>query len=130
MPRNTARPLSPHLMHWRWGPHMFASIGHRVTGSGLATVGALSLVWWLVSLASGEEAYATFLSVARSPIGWVLAIGLTWAVFMHMAGGVRHWIMDVGAGYDLPSNKRMVFYTAGAGVLLTALYWAYIVVAK
>lgn len=109
---------------------MFASIGHRISGSGLATVGALSLVWWLVALASGGEAYDTFLSVARSPIGWVVAIGLTWLVFQHMAGGVRHWIMDIGAGYDLPSNKRMVFYTLGAGIGLTALYWAYIVAAK
>ncbi|MAO97041.1 MAG: succinate dehydrogenase, cytochrome b556 subunit, partial [Citromicrobium sp.] len=25
------RPLSPHLQIWKWGPHMFTSILHRVT---------------------------------------------------------------------------------------------------
>ncbi len=38
------RPLSPHLtdgfrLHWRWGPAMFVSILHRVTGNGLAVAG-------------------------------------------------------------------------------------------
>ena len=52
---NRTRPLSPHLTIWRWGPHMAVSILHRATGSGMATVGAILLVWWLVALASGEE---------------------------------------------------------------------------
>jgi len=117
-------------MHWRWGPHMFASIGHRVTGSALATAGALGLVWWLVALATSDEAYDTFLWVARSPIGYIVAIGLTYVFFQHMAGGIRHWIMDLGAGMDLRSNKRMVFYAAGAAVVLTALYWAYNLLVK
>lgn len=109
---------------------MFASIGHRATGSALATVGALGLTWWLAALASGPDAYDTFLAVARSPIGWIVAIGMTWVFFQHMAGGIRHWIMDMGAGFDLPSNKRMVFYTAGAAILLTALYWAFALLGK
>lgn len=109
---------------------MFASIGHRVTGSALATAGALGLVWWLVALATGDEAYDTFLSVARSPFGYVVAIGLTYVFFQHMTGGIRHWIMDIGAGFDLPSNKRMVFYMAGAAIVLTVLYWATILLVK
>ena len=42
MARTTSRPLSPHLTIWKWGPHMAVSIMHRVTGNGLATVGALA----------------------------------------------------------------------------------------
>ena len=53
MHRNPARPLSPHLSIWRWGPHMAVSILHRVTGAGLAMVGLALLVWWLVAAASG-----------------------------------------------------------------------------
>ena len=48
-----SRPLSPHLGIWRWGPHMAISILHRITGDGLAIVGAMALVWWLVAAASG-----------------------------------------------------------------------------
>ena len=32
MARNAARPLSPHLTIWKWGPHMLVSILHRATG--------------------------------------------------------------------------------------------------
>ena len=39
------RPLSPHLSIWKWGPHMLVSILHRVTGSGMATVGLAVLLW-------------------------------------------------------------------------------------
>ena len=52
MARTTSRPLSPHLTIWKWGPHMAVSIMHRVTGNGLATVGALGLVWWLMAAAT------------------------------------------------------------------------------
>jgi succinate dehydrogenase / fumarate reductase cytochrome b subunit len=55
MHRNPARPMSPHLTVWKWGPHMLVSILHRVTGAGLAVVGCAILAWWLVALASGAE---------------------------------------------------------------------------
>ena len=57
MHRNPTRPLSPHLTVWRWGPHMLVSILHRVTGVGLATIGAAALVWWLLAIAGGKESY-------------------------------------------------------------------------
>ena len=77
MHRNASRPLSPHLTIWCWGPHMLVSILHRVTGTGLATVGAIAFVWWLAAAASGPEAYATFVDHADNWYGVVLGIGLT-----------------------------------------------------
>ena len=71
MARASNRPLSPHLSIWRWGPAMFISILHRVTGSGLATVGLGVLLWWLGALASGPEAYATFEAQATSWYGFI-----------------------------------------------------------
>ena len=47
---------------------MAVSIMHRVTGNGLATVGAMGLVWWLMAAAIGPDAYATFVACATSPI--------------------------------------------------------------
>lgn len=99
------RPLSPHLSIWRWGPHMAISILHRITGSGLATIGMMGVVWWLVAAASGPEAYATFLSVASSWFGYVIMIGLTWAFFQHLLSGLRHFVLDIGAGYELQTNR-------------------------
>ncbi|MDB5719908.1 MAG: sdhC [Alphaproteobacteria bacterium] len=123
MHRNPSRPLSPHLSIWRWGPHMLVSILHRVTGSGLSTVGALALVWWLVAAASGPEAYDVFLSWAKTWIGLIVAIGLSWAFFQHMLSGLRHLVMDIGAGFEIRTNKFWAWMTIVGSVTLTALLW-------
>jgi succinate dehydrogenase cytochrome b subunit len=126
MHRNASRPLSPHLTIWRWGPHMLVSILHRVTGSGLAIVGALALVWWLAAAASGEEAYAVFTAWATSWIGIVIAVGLTWALFQHTLSGLRHFVMDIGAGFELRQNKFWALMTLAGSITLTALFWLYV----
>ena len=126
MHRNPSRPLSPHLTIWKWGPHMLVSILHRVTGSGLSTVGAIVLVWWLIAAATGEEAYQDFIGHARSWYGIVILIGLSWALFQHTASGLRHFVMDMGAGYELATNKFWANVTVIAAATLTVLFWLYI----
>ena len=121
MHRNPSRPLSPHLTIWRWGPHMLVSILHRVTGGGLSTVGAIALVWWLVAAASGPEAYETFTSWATSWIGVVIAVGLSWALFQHTLSGLRHLVMDIGAGFEIRQNKFWAMATIVGSALLTGL---------
>ena len=123
----SSRPLSPHLTIWRWGPHMLVSILHRITGAGLAIVGGLALLWWLWAAADGRESYEYFTSWATHWTGVVVGIGLTWAFFQHAASGLRHLVMDVGAGFELNTNKRWATIVAIVPVLLTALLWAYII---
>lgn len=127
MHRNPSRPLSPHLTIWRWGPHMLVSILHRITGTGLATLGAAGFVWWLAAAATGEEAYADFMAVARSWFGILIGVGLTWALFQHTLSGIRHFALDIGAGYELSTNKFWSIMTLVGSALLTILLWAYIV---
>ena len=118
-----ARPLSPHLGIWRWGPHMLVSILHRVTGAALSVAGLAILVWWLSVIADGPEAYADFLKAATHPVGIVVQIGLTWAFFQHLLSGVRHLVMDSGAGFELSTNKRFAVLTIVGSLILTVLLW-------
>ncbi|MEO1649018.1 MAG: succinate dehydrogenase, cytochrome b556 subunit [Pseudomonadota bacterium] len=120
------RPLSPHLQIWRWGPHMLVSILHRATGDGMALVGLGVLVWWLGALASGPEAYETFLWAAGSPLGYVVMIGLTWAFFTHMMSGLRHFVLDIGAGYELDTNRFWSIASPVIAIVLTVAVWTYI----
>ncbi|MBA4764990.1 MULTISPECIES: succinate dehydrogenase, cytochrome b556 subunit [Qipengyuania] len=120
------RPLSPHLQIWKWGPHMAASILHRVTGDGLALVGLAVLLWWLGAMAGGAESYATFVEIMGSPIGMIVLVGLSWAFFSHMMTGLRHFVMDIGAGYELTTNKTFSVVAPVLGILLTAAFWAVI----
>jgi succinate dehydrogenase / fumarate reductase cytochrome b subunit len=123
-PGARSRPLSPHLQIWRWGPAMLVSILHRVTGGGLSVVGLAVLLWWLGALVSGPAAYATFTTVMGSPLGLLVLVGLTWAFFQHMCTGLRHYVLDIGAGYELESNARWSVITIVASVVLTAATWA------
>lgn len=123
MARSSARPLSPHLQVYRWGPHMAVSILNRVMGVGLATVGVLGFVWWLVAAASGKEAYDTFMSWATWWPGYVVAVGLTFVFFFHFCAGLRHFVMDIGAGFELNTNRAWAWGTIVASVLLTGLTW-------
>lgn len=124
MSRNPGRPLSPHLTIWKWGPAMAVSILHRATGTALAIGAGLAFIWWLVAAASGAEAYATFLAVATSWFGYLVAIGLTWAFLQHLFSALRHFVLDIGAGYDLKTNRMVAIGTMVGSVLLTALIWA------
>jgi succinate dehydrogenase / fumarate reductase cytochrome b subunit len=121
------RPLSPHLSIWKWGPAMLVSILHRVSGDGLALVGLPVLLWWLGALASGPVAYETFTWAATSIPGYVVLVGLSWAFFNHFASGVRHFVLDIGAGYEVDANNRWSVVTTAFGIVLTAAFWAAIV---
>ena len=127
MSRNPDRPLSPHLTIYKWGPHMLVSILHRITGAGLATLGAAALVWWLAAAASGPDAYKNFAGWATSWYGIVVGIGLTWAFFQHLLSGLRHLVMDIGAGFEIESNKFWAVMTLAGSLLLTAALWLWIV---
>lgn len=119
-----SRPLSPHLQIWKWGPHMFVSILHRVTGDGMAFAGLGVLLWWLGSLAGGPASYATFQWAMTSPLGYLVLVGISWAFFSHMCSGLRHLVLDTGAGYELTTNKTWALVCPIAGVVLTAAFWA------
>jgi succinate dehydrogenase / fumarate reductase cytochrome b subunit len=130
MHRNPSRPLSPHLTVYKWGPHMLVSILHRITGAGLATIGAAALVWWLTAAASGADAYKDFAGWATSWLGIVVGVGLTWAFFQHMLSGLRHFVMDIGAGFEIERNKFWAMMTLAGSILLTAGLWLYIVMGR
>ena len=117
------RPLSPHLTIWKWGPHMLVSILHRITGSGLAVVGLALLTWWLVSLAGGEEAYSKFVGLTGNWVGLTILVGLTWAFWQHLFSGLRHLVLDTGAGYELRVNRFWSVMTLVGSLFATALTW-------
>ena len=146
------RPLSPHLTIWKWGPHMLVSILHRATGFALAIGGTLLFVGWLVSAASGPDVYAKFVDLVtydaplmapplpgasaapmHGGLTWfwtLILVGLTWSFFQHMATGIRHLVLDTGAGYELRTNKTWALATMVGSVAATLLMWAYILMGR
>ena len=126
MAEQRARPLSPHLGIWRWGPGMAASIFHRISGGALTVAGLAVLTWWLLALADGGDAYSDFTAIAGTWVGLVVLIGLTWAFFQHLLTGIRHLVMDTGENFELRGNKNAAIATFVGALLLTAALWFYI----
>lgn len=122
---NMQRPLSPHLQVYKWQVQMMTSIVHRITGVALAA-GTVLVVAGLASLAAGEESYSHFRAVAGSPIGLILLLGWSWALFYHLCNGVRHLLQDAGLGFEIPQFLRSSWLSIVGSVVLTVLVWAYV----
>jgi succinate dehydrogenase / fumarate reductase cytochrome b subunit len=122
-PNGRLRPLSPHLQVWRWHVTMAASILNRMTGGALS-VGAVLIVGWLLALACGPEAYATFTGWMGSPAGLLVWFGLTLALFLHLAGGIRHLIWDAGAGLTPRTADSLSWMSILGGIVGAVAFWA------
>jgi succinate dehydrogenase / fumarate reductase cytochrome b subunit len=115
---------------------MLVSILHRATGDGMAVVGTIVFVWWLAALAGGEATYAGFVDTftvsggGLNVLGYIIGIGMTWAFFQHLASGIRHLVMDTGAGFELKTNKTFAILTIVFSVLATIAFWAYLLAGK
>lgn len=122
---NTQRPLSPHIQIYRWQAQMVSSIVHRATGIALA-IGTVVVVVGLLKLAGGEEGFIEFRGLVGSPLGMLLMLGWSWALFYHLCNGIRHLIQDGGAGYQIPQFVRSSWLAVIGSVVLTAAVWAWV----
>jgi len=117
------RPLSPHLQVYRPVISMVMSIFHRITGTVLY-LGMIVLAGWLIAAASGPADYAVAMDWIGSPVGYLVLLGLSWAVFHHMLGGLRHFLWDTGRGFAIPTVLKLSWATLFGSLTLTALFWA------
>lgn len=124
-PRPRARPISPSVWTWRWHVTMAASILHRLAGAGLY-LGALVLMAWALSLASGQSGYGVFVLLAGSLPGKVVLFGLTVCAFYHLANGVRHLAWDVGQGFDPQTATATAWLVIAVAILASVALWAFI----
>src|ERR1700751_96569 len=116
------RPLSPHLSIYRPTMTMAMSIAHRISGAALY-VGVLLLAWFLIAASADASTFAVFSSFIGSLVGRVVLFIVTWALFHHLGGGVRHTIWDAGYALDAPCRDLMAWATLIGGIALTVLAW-------
>jgi succinate dehydrogenase cytochrome b subunit len=117
-----SRPLSPHLQVYKWQITMVLSISHRATGLALS-MGTLLLVWWLVALARGPEAFASAQGFVGSWLGKLLLLGWTFSLFFHLANGIRHLFWDAGYGYEIKTTTASGWVVVAVSLALTVIAW-------
>lgn len=116
------RPLSPHLQIYKPIPTMVMSIVHRITGGALY-FGTVLVAWWLIAAASGE-AYFDFVNmIFGSIIGRLVLFGYTWALVHHLVGGLRHFMWDLGYGFDKHFTTKVAKAMYVVTPVLTVLIW-------
>lgn len=115
-----SRPLSPHLQVFRFILTMAMSIVHRITGGALY-FGAFFVAVWLIAAAMGPKAYAFVDGIYSSWLGRLVLIGFVWSLIHHAIGGVRHFIWDLGYGFEKKTADQMALWNAILSVGLTVL---------
>lgn len=119
----TERPLSPHLAIYKPSITMVMSVLHRITGAALF-FGTLLLVAYLVALASGKAPFAVAQMICGSIFGKLVLFGYTWALFLHMLGGLRHLVWDTGAMLEREIRLKLGWATLAGSIVLTVIVWA------
>jgi succinate dehydrogenase / fumarate reductase cytochrome b subunit len=117
------RPLSPHLQVYDMMQMTSAlSITHRITGA-IWSAATVFLVWWLLALAAGEDAFASVQWFLSSWLGLLMLFGLTGAAWFHTLAGIRHLAWDAGHGFALPAAYRSGRIVLIGTAVLTLLTW-------
>jgi succinate dehydrogenase / fumarate reductase cytochrome b subunit len=97
---------------------------HRITGVALSA-GTLLVMYWLLALAAGPDAYERAQSIMTSSFGQLVLVGFTWALYYHLCNGIRHLIWDIGYNLDIEgaeSSGKLVIVTS---ILLTTFSWIF-----
>jgi succinate dehydrogenase / fumarate reductase cytochrome b subunit len=117
-----ARPLSPHVQVYRLPLTALLSITHRITGVGLM-IGTLLLTWWVAAAAYGPDAYDTATGFIGSPLGLLLMLGFSVALFFHLCNGIRHLVWDAGRGFEKRDTATSNALVIVGALVLTIIAW-------
>ncbi len=101
---------------------MIASIMHRFTGGALY-FGTLLVAWWLIAAATGPGAFALANGVLSSWFGLLVLFVYSWVLMLHMLGGIRHFLWDMGLYDSKPVSTVLAKASFAGSAVLTVLIW-------
>jgi len=116
-------PLSPHLSIYKFKLSLLMSIAHRITGAALY-FSMLIFLFFLISLSIGASGYEIFSLIISTWIGKLVMLGITWAIFHHMLGGLRHFLWDMVKGFEVKTVDKLATISLLGGIALTVIYWS------
>ncbi len=115
-------PLSPHIQIYRWHISSLVSISHRITG--IINIIAITLIClWASLLLLGESNYIMINSFLSSLIGKFIILGFTWSFSFQVLSEIRHFIMDLGYGFELKTTKISGLLVIFGSIILTVVFY-------
>ena len=119
---NNKNPLSPHIQIYRWHISSLVSISHRITGI-INVIAVTAICFWVASLLLGETNYESIKLVLKSTFGKFIILGLVWSFSFQILSEIRHFIMDMGYGFELQTTKITGLFVIFGSLILTILIY-------
>ncbi|BDR14200.1 succinate dehydrogenase cytochrome b556 subunit [Vibrio sp. STUT-A11] len=115
-----SRPVNLDLQTIRFPITAIASILHRV--SGVITFVAVGILLWLLSISlSSPMGFMEAADIVDSFFVKFILWGILTALAYHIAGGIRHLMMDLGYFEELDSGTMSAKVAFGATAVLSLL---------
>lgn len=115
------RPIYLNLLAIRQPIPAIVSILHRISGALLFVVGIPFVLWGVQASLASPEAFAQFKTTMAHPLARLTVLLLAWAYIHHLLAGIRHLLLDVHLGIDLPSARRSAAVVFVLAILLTLI---------
>jgi len=116
------RPVFLRLWQIHLPPTGLVSILHRV--SGLLLVLSIPVAAALLGLSlTGPKGFATVAAIFEHWLGKVGLVLLAWSLVHHLFAGLRHLLLDIGAGVELGTARRSARVATLAAPLVVLLGW-------
>ena len=103
------------------------SIFNRITGC-ILSVGLIVLIYWLMAVASGTQAYAKAHEILSSGVFKLVYAGVLVAFCYHLVAGIRHLVWDTGRGLERAQSKRSagIVVAVSVALILVLGYWLFL----
>ncbi len=117
------KPLSPHIQIYTWHISSLVSISHRITG--VINIIVFSIIClWATSLLLGINFYVLIENFFNSFVAKFFIIGIIWSFSFQILSEIRHFIWDLGYGFELKtSNITGLIVIFGSVILTICIYF-------
>lgn len=117
---NRQRPFFLDLRAIRLPIGGVVSIMHRASGAVLSLTVPLLLYALMLSLRSAED-FAAVAGFFSGGLGWLIGLGLLWALLHHFLAGLRHLGFDFGFGEEKMRARQTAWLTLGTALVVVGL---------
>ncbi|MGB8855783.1 MAG: succinate dehydrogenase, cytochrome b556 subunit [Burkholderiales bacterium] len=81
------------------------SILHRISGAILFLVFIPLLLFALATSLASAESFSALQAKMAHPLSKILLLGFAWSYLHHFCAGIRHLLLDLHKGTDLPTAR-------------------------
>lgn len=120
MPNTAKRPVYLNLLLIRQPIGAIISITHRITGAVMALLTPFAL-WALQASLESPDRFAEVKAMLSQGVGRAAVLLALWIIVQHLYSGIRHLLLDIDIGIDLPSARRSGWLTFIASVTTVVL---------